>query len=307
MAAGASTIRRWQARARHDQPLTRRRGPPPSVPDRADRNVRAAETLVRETHGLMGAASLSRAVPGLSRRHAAIVKAWTLTAMERERKTAQARVQVTTPGVIRGFDAMVVTATDGLRRLLCAGDAAVPYTTSIAVSERYDAPAIAAALDADFTLHGPPLVLRQDRWRAHDAPLVRQVCLTHQVLVLHGPPHHPRYYGQLERQNRDRRAWLDRLGCRDSDELVSECERMRVRLNSSWPRRTLAWRTSEELWNQRPAITIDRSELAAEVRDLHVRLDQTLLASPYNGFTERLAIEVALTRHGFLRVEGGGC
>lgn len=26
------------------------------------------------------------------------------------------------------------------------------------------------------------------------------------VLVLHGPPHHPRFYGQLERQNREHRA-----------------------------------------------------------------------------------------------------
>ena len=306
--AGGSTIRRWCARARRDQPLIQRRGPLPGIPDRADPNAQAVETLVRETHGLMGAAALSRAVPGLSRRQAAIVKAWTVTTMERERKAAQARVQVTAPGILRGFDAMNVAATDGLRRLLCAGDAAVPYTTSVVVSQRYDAPAIAAALDADFAQHGPPLVLRQDRWRAHDAPPVRQVCLDHQVLVLHGPPHHPRYYGQLERQNRDRRAWLNLLGCRHTGELVSECERMRVRLNSSWPRRTLAWHTPEELWNRRPAITVDRSELAAEVGDLQAHLDQTLTAPPYAGFTERLAIEAALTRHGFLhRVEGGGC
>ena len=306
--AGASTVRRWRRRARAGEALSRRRGPPPSVPDRDNPKVRVAEMLVRELRGLAGADALSKAVPGLSRRHAAIVKSWTLTAMERERKAEQDRVAVTTPGVMRGFDAMDVATTDRKRYPLCSSDAAIPYTTSIAVEERYDTLAVAGALDADFGQHGAPLVLRNDRWRAHDAPQVRDVCQRHQVLVLHGPPHHPGYYGQLERQNLDRRTWLDHLGLVAPDELVSACERMRVCLNSLWPRRSLAWHTPEEMWKGRPAITIDRSELAAEVRDLQVRLDQTVVAPAYPGFTERLAIEAALTRHGLLhRVEGGGC
>ena len=37
--------------------------------------------------------------------------------------------------------------------------------------------------------------------------------LTHyQVLPLHGPPRHPYYSAKLERQNREHRAWQQRLG-----------------------------------------------------------------------------------------------
>ena len=47
------------------------------------------------------------------------------------------------------------------------------------------------------------LVVRMDRAKAHRAPRVTALLDAHKVLVLHGPPRYPRFYGQLERQNRE--------------------------------------------------------------------------------------------------------
>src|SRR5438552_1687393 len=66
----------------------------------------AARAQVRAMNGLIGANTLSHRVPGLSRRGAAEVLASALTEMENERRAAATRVRVTTPGAMRGFDAM---------------------------------------------------------------------------------------------------------------------------------------------------------------------------------------------------------
>ena len=77
---------------------------------------------------------------------------------------------------------------------------------------RYVAESVAAALELDIVNHGAPVAYRLDRARCHDTPVVRQVLDRQSILALHGPAHHPGYYGQLERQNREHRAWLDALG-----------------------------------------------------------------------------------------------
>src|SRR5262249_20196448 len=55
---------------------------------------------------------------------------------------------------------------------------------------------------------GAPLVCRLDRARQHHTAAVLAALRRHGVLILHGPPHCPRYYGPLERQNREHRQWL---------------------------------------------------------------------------------------------------
>ncbi len=118
--ASPATVRRW-----------RRRSLGPAAPRgdaaRLGPELRAAvEALVRALKGLIGADAIRRAVPGVSRRQAAAVKHATLAAMERERKAGLDRVVVTTPGIVRGFDAMQVAAEEGDRYALIAGDAACP-------------------------------------------------------------------------------------------------------------------------------------------------------------------------------------
>jgi transposase InsO family protein len=298
----ASTLRRWRGRLRACRPLVSRRGPE-ARELRADELARQISDLVRRSRGLFGADSLSHAVPGVSRREALAIKNATLTAMERERRGECQRVIVTEPGVVRGFDAMHLPANDDFPYALCAGDACVAYTTSAVAVRRYDGPTVACTLDADFSQYGAPLVIRLDRASCHRTADVVDVCERHCVLMLHGPPHHPRFYGQLERQNRDRRVWLNSAPRPPPNTIASELEELRVLLNSAWSRRSMHWHTAEERWRQRPRLGLDRTELRSHVDALTARFAADLKPCAYDGLARRLAIEVALTQHGFLRRE----
>jgi transposase-like protein len=300
--ASPATLRRWRRRtapggaaSSADERTT--------VPELAD----AVAALVRALKGLIGAEALSLAVPGISRRQAAAVKRETLAAMERERKADAERVVVSTPGVVRGFDAMHVPTGEGDRYALVAADAAVPFRTTAAVVERYDGRSVAEVLERDFVQHGAPLVLRADRAKCHTVPEVLEVLRGHGVLLLQGPPRHPGFYGQLERQNREHRAWLamaGRLGAGDLDRL---CDEMLLALNAAWPRRSLTWRTSDEAWNARPKFEVDRAALRDEVQDRAARIRRRAEGrAAVAAMAERFAIEAALTKRGYLRREPGG-
>jgi transposase InsO family protein len=263
--------------------------------------------LVHETHGLIGADALRHAVPGVSRRQAAALKRDVLTAMERVRIEHSDCVLVRQPGVVRGFDAMYIATTGGWRFLLVAADGATPFRTSIGVVERYDAASVAAVLERDFAQWGAPLVLRLDRAACHRAPEVADVLANWGVLALHGPAHYPRFYGQLERQNREHRAWLDALGTPSPDALPDAVERMCCTLNAAWPRRILGFRTAEDVWNDRKPNLADRGELRQEVHDCVAGLLRETGAEPLSRMdAERIAIEYALERRGLLSREVGG-
>jgi transposase InsO family protein len=299
---GASTVRRWRMRKHRGDVVVKPRGPRggemPSehVVDQVDR-------LVRALHGLIGADAISHTVDGVSRRKALAIKKATVTQMERERIARCERVRISAPGIVRGMDAMYEMTDEGWRWLLLFGDAAVPYRTSALVANAYDGDHVERAIDADFEQHGAPIVLRIDRASAHRTPGVRRVLARHHVLLLHGPPRHPGFYGQQERQNRDNRAWLRSLDVAKPGALPERVERMRHALNELWPRRTLGFRTAGERWREKPVLDVDRQELQLEVdgyeRDYRQREISEDLA-------QRLAIEKALTNHGWLRREAGG-
>jgi transposase InsO family protein len=230
-----------------------------------------------------------------------VVKAEQLTQWERERRSAATRVTML-PGVVRGFDAIDVSGVP----VLVSADGAVPYRTSVRVAARYDTEAVAEAVAKDFAEHGAPLVWRVDRWKAHVTEPVRAVLEEHQVLLMHGPPRHPRFYGQLERQNREHRAWFDTLNG-DVSELQRECESMREAFNELVPRRTLGWRTAGAAWRSRVRVAVDRRELKQEVDERIAKLvEQEALRGAYPGLVERLAIQAALTQRGLLRLTKGG-
>lgn len=302
----STTVRRWRQRQRLGQPPICRRGPGPRAATSSGLAT-DVEQCVRRLRGQVGAECIRRLVPGVSRRVAARLKQQTLTALERERVAAAVRVTVTRPGIVRGFDAVHVQTRRGRAYMLPSADAAVPYRTSVAVSVRYDGPSVARALREDMARHGAPLVWRMDRASVHRCPEVCEVLAAHGVLVLHGPPRHPRYYGQLERMNRDHRGWLAAAGLLEPEALAEEAERMLAALNGAVPRRSLGWRTAEQAWRERPALAVDRWEFLAEVRDRAARL---ALSRPevtaYDGLIHRLAIEAALTSRGLLKCERGG-
>ncbi len=229
--------------------------------------------------------------------------------MEKERKAALSHVCVSSPGVMRGMDAMHFHAADGVLYALFAADAAVPYRTTVATGRRYDAKLVAKALAADIEANGAPLVYRLDRAAAHDAPIVRELLEAHEVLVLHGPPHCPRFYGQLERQNREHRAWEDDLTRLSVEEVEPRLREVLAAVNSKWRRRTLNWRTASQVWNARPRIDVDRTQLQKEVseRAAHIGRQLQHRGKPAD-LARRLAIEQALETRGLLRqTTGGGC
>lgn len=297
----AATLRRWRVHASTAKQCSQRthRHIEPVLAARA-------EQLVLQLHGLIGAESLSHSVAGLSRRAAASVKAHTLQAMEHERRRNSIRVYVTQPGIVRGLDAMHVATLEGPCYALISADAAVPYRTGVAVGRHYDAQLVERALRDDLQRNGAPLVLRMDRARAHDAPQVRELLAPYGVLVLHGPPHYPCFYGQLERQNREHRAWLGQLPCVSRVALEPCLQQMLQSVNALWPRRALNWHTAAELWNTRPPLTIDRIAFREEVHDRATHIARSLRSSQPEDLAERLAIQRTLEHMGYLRQEVGG-
>lgn len=303
----SSSVRRWARRLRAGAPAAKPHRPasqPPPSPELAA----GVERRVRDLRGNIGADALRIAVPGVSRRQAEHIKKQTLRALERERKAAAQRVVVTKPGVVRGFDAMYVPTVQGMRIGLIAGDAHVPFRTSARASERYSDDAVALALADDFAAWGPPLVLRMDRAKQHQTPAVRAVLDAYGVLLLHGPPHHPRYYGQLERQNREHRAWLDAAPeALDALQLDDELAQMLVGWNCLLPRRSLGWQTANDVWQRRPRINDDRVALREEVQGRAVRIAESLDERHVRiGLHQRLAIEKALAIRGYLECKAGG-
>jgi hypothetical protein len=292
-----STLRRWRARDASGEPVSRRRGgrrKPVTV-----ETSTAVRSLVRTLHGLVGASSLSHSVAGVSRRQAQEIKQHELRAMEQERRDGCSHVEVTEPGIMRGFDAMHMTVNDQRRFLLVAADASVPYRTSAAIASTYDGTSVAAALADDFGRHGAPLVCRLDRASCHQTAEVVSVLAAFGVLALHGPPHHPCFYGQLERQNREHRAWLAGAEYADEDHLADVRDQMLHALNAKWARRTLCWRTSASVWEARRPVSDNRVELREEVeaRAAHLRTEHVEATLAW-----RLAIERALVRRGHLTI-----
>lgn len=297
-----ATARRWRASAcQARQPVPR------LVSAVSSATAAKACELVRMLQGQIGVEALRHALPELTRRQAAWLKAQALAAVERERKAGLVKVRITQPGVLRAMDGVHYRDARGSLWALITADGAVPYRTSVTTGKHYDEALVARALETDIAQNGAPIVYRLDRAKAHDAPRARAVLEAHEVLVLHGPPRCPRYYGQLERQNREHRTWEAALRVLDDDEADVCLHTMLDALNHLWPRRMLGWRTTSQVWDQRVPITLDRRALRDEVNERAARLASTLAArgKPAD-LAQRLAIEQALEARGYLRRERGG-
>ena len=294
----ASTAWRWRRRDARGELLAKRRGPHPQPLSLT--SCTEATHLVQETHGLIGAEALRHQVAGLTRRVAADIKRDACRVLERERRQEAERVTVASPGIVRGFDSMEICSPGRRRHALIAADGSVPFRTSWTIAARYDGGAVAQILERDFDTFGPPLVLRLDRASCHDVPAVRDLLAAHRVLTLHGPSHYPRYYGQLERQNREHREWMAASSPPlDLDVMMNSLNRR--------PRGTLGWRSADELWRARPRIDVDRQTLAEDVNDRAAHIRRALNVAPVTqDLAWRLAVKQALVDRRLLRIEKGG-
>ncbi len=299
-----SSFRRWRRRAARREALVRRRRPRHRHSEAAAHST--ASQLVRELKGLVGVESLRHSVPGLTRREAAQIKHSTTTAMERERQAAATRIDVSVPGCMRGFDAMQLGPREGAEHLLVAGDASVPYRTSWNIVDRYTGERVLDFLEHDLDTNGSPLVLRMDRATQHQIAPIRELLSAREVLILHGPPYRPTYYGQLERQNREHRAWLKAAGVAASP---LTAHTMMHALNARWRRRTLDFKTAQELWSARPQLAVDRAAFREEVIERSERIRRSLdLRGKHADTAFRLGLEQILEQRGFLsRSFAGRC
>lgn len=294
-----STYGRYKVKCARGEALVHRRGPGPRELEPGARG--RIEQRVRETHGTIGAAPLSREV-GTSRRECAKVMAGLRTQLEEERKRATMRVEVAAPGIIRGMDQKYVHGRE--RVLLICADGQVPYRTTITAPARYDAAAVYEVLEKDIDEHGAPLVYRMDRASAHRVPEVRELLARHQVLQLHGPPRRPQYYGQTERQNRENEQWL-RVAWWPGKDLLAECEEMKRELNQV-PRRSLGWQSARTRWENRPDVEGWREAVWNEVQDRVARNWRQHGGQAKLEDVERWAIEDALSSRGLVRIQVGG-
>ena len=296
----ASTVSRWGRRAAAGIATRSRRGPS-RRPALSREKAREVEQLVRQMRGLSGADSIAHAT-GVSRRQAAAVKQRVLTELEQERIARCSRIEVSEPDVMRSLDQLYLPER---RVALIASDASVPYRTTALLVTAYSGAEVARTLFADFAQHGPPLVMRMDNASPHDAPEVAELLAEHGVLLLHGPPRHPQYYGQHERQNREHRAWLALSSVVDDEEL----ERMMRALNEGWLRRSLGWQSASARWRGRRALHVDRAELRADVHRRAARLRERCGSRDGAArMARRLAIEQALEDRGLVRrIARGWC
>lgn len=302
-----STVRRWMSRHRRGLPVVWRRGVKRRDAAPAAELARDAAALVRRTRGLIGADALRHAVPGLSRREAAVVKRQALKLMETERVARCERVHVTVPGVMRGMDQLCARTPEGGGVALVAADAALPFRTSAQWVGDYTGANVSAFLARDIEEHGAPLVYRMDRARSHTCDEVKALLAERGVLVLHGPARLPRFYGQLERQNREHRAWLPRGAIVTAAFAQRACDEMRACLNEEMPRRSLGWRTAAEAMEAWPALRVDRYDVLAEVEERAARMRENHDASTTpDDVIERMAIEAMLISRGWLIREAGG-
>jgi transposase len=297
----SATLRRWWQRLRTGEVLCRRRGPTHSR-ELSEEKRSQASGLARELRGLCGAMALARAA-GVSRRQAARIKAKVVTALERERVARCSTVLVHQPGVMRSLDQLYIGQRPAQRLALLASDAAVAYRTSAKLIPTYTGSEVARVLDDDFAEHGAPLVMRMDRASPHDTTAVHEVLREHEVLLLHGPPRYPQYYGQHERQNREHQGWLVYSRAVDDGEL----EEMRRALNERWLRPSLGWRSAGTVWAARRELRTNRRELRLDVvrrkAQLSLRLGSNVVAMRR---AERLAIEEVLEDRGLIRRIAGG-
>jgi len=157
-------------------------------------------------------------------------------------------------------------------------------------------------LEKAFREHGPPLVLKHDGDSIFHGQRMRRLLEQWKVLDLTGPGYWPRYNGKKERSMRDIKSMERAL--KKHGVGVSLAERIDLAmddLNEERPRPMLNGRTAREVFEAEQVDLVDRDALAKEVRDETRRLHARARSRHERRAARRHAVEMVLSRHGFLR------
>lgn len=298
----ASTIRRWQQRAREHRPLLEKPGPKKSqAPDWPAllAQVQSLRHGRRRSHGTGALYAGQRDL--ISRRDL-----HRLVQEERDHKLdTMQRIHWLRPGLSWSIDATHYQGS----KLIPLHDLASRYRFAPLLASVEDGRQIAAFLDAAFRQHGPPLFLKRDNGSPFNCAFVENVLTEHGVLPLNNPPHYPRYNGAMEKSLGDfKRALSSRLIAPVEDRLlVAAVESTTHDLNHR-PRRCLDGKTACQVYHDpvlrlhldRPTRTRIFRLLAEEFcRNVHVMVAQNhhALATVW-----RITVQAWLRRQGLITV-----
>ena len=274
---------------------------------------REVADLLRELGPHAGVPQLRRTFPDVARSELAELK----TAEQRRRRERRAvhtrELRWDRSGAVWAMDyAEPPTPIDGLYhalfsvRDLASGKQLAWLPVPAATAEH-----AAAALEALFLEHGPPLVLKCDNGAPFIAERTQDLLAAQSVVVLFSPPYTPRYNGACEAGIGGLKARTHHLAARYgrpgrwSTEDVEAARRLADEVQ--YPRR-LRGRTADEVWQARtPPTDEERRRFRDVVQDrrreqrarrgipLHEVLDRARQAS-----LDRRAVRRALVELGFL-------
>lgn len=303
------TLRSWKRCAANSAVAPRGR---PCSFSPQERRREVAE-LLRELGPHAGVPQLRRAFPDVARSELAELK----TAERRRRRERRAvhtrELRWNRPGAVWAMDyAEPPTPIDGVyRALFSVRDLASGKQLAWLPVPAATAEHAAAALEALFLEHGPPLVLKCDNGAPFIAERTQDLLTAQGVVVLFSPPYTPRYNGACEAGIGGLKARTHHLAARHgrpgrwSMEDVEAARRLADEVQ--YPRR-LRGLTADEVWQQRTPptdeerrrfrdVVQDRRRLERQRRDipLHEVLDRARQAS-----LDRRAVRRALVELGYL-------
>lgn len=297
-------LRRWQRRKRR---VKRRQGRPEVIPAAAREQIRACYVARYKQWGPQVLAAWCKR-RGLGRWSATtIAKVIADLRDPRHEPPPVRRYEITASGVMWSEDGTSLGRGRGKRELLVVQDEHARYKLNWRLAKKAAKEKdVVAYLEEAFRKHGAPLVLKHDGAGIFHGEQTRALLDRWQVIDLTGPSYWPRYNGKKERSMRDIKS-MERAVRKHGTEgsLTGRLEVAFCDLNEERPRPMLGGLTAREVYERDRVEVMDRDALREEVRLETRRLRAQARSRCERKTARRRAVEVVLSRYGFLReVEG---
>ena len=196
-----ATLRAWLAPTSRTAARRRRRGRPPVMMTRQDRQC-AIETLDRGV--VRGVATLRRQLPAWGRNAAGRLVRRHQFVRSKRRRRKQCQLHWHLPGAVWAMDGTWLDQpmAGGAKQALTVVDLGARSVLAVEPIPGEHAAAVVACLTTLVRQFGAPLVLKCDNGSGFIAEPVRRFCTGHQIALMHSPPRQPGYNGACEAHNR---------------------------------------------------------------------------------------------------------